>query len=90
MSPFEIRLELLKMSKELLEQEFHTAREEQRCRWEALAENARRLGQDLPEYPANQTTFPDENAIVAKAAALNGFVSNTLTEATQPVKGKKS
>ena len=42
MSPFEIRLELLKMSKELLEMEFATSREEQRNVWEAQAENALR------------------------------------------------
>lgn len=87
MSPFEIRLELLKMSKELVEMEFMTAREEQRNIWEAQAENARRLGQDLPPYPATQTQFPNENSIIAKAATLNGFVSNTQAE---PVKGKKS
>lgn len=87
MSPFEIRLELLKMSKDLLEAEFHSSREEQRNVWEAQAENARRLGQDLPPYPSTAVQFPTETTIIAKASMLNGFVSNTQAETP---KGKKS
>ena len=83
LSPFEIRLELLKLAKDILEQEYQTKREAIHNNWQVATENARTQGQALPiqpEYP----TFPSELEIISKAQALNGFVSQVTFE--PPVK----
>ena len=85
LSPFEIRLELLKLAKDMLEQEYHSKREVTHNNWQVASENARIQGQQLPiqpEYPP----FPSEADIIAKAQALNGFVSQVSVE---PVKSSK-
>jgi len=84
MTPFEIRLELLKLSKDMLEQEYMSKREVAHNNWQVASENARIQGQNLPtqpEFPA----FPSEQEIINKAQALNGFVSNI----SEPVKVTK-
>jgi len=71
LTPFEIRLELLKMSKELLEQDFHTRRDTAMRKWE-LAASTNKDGQEfLTEIPA----YPSESAIINKAKLLNEFIS---------------
>ena len=87
MTPFEIRLELLKMAKDMLEQEYHGKRERLANEWHVQVENARHAGQAAPVYP-ELPTFPSESEIIKKATELNGFVSQ-IPQATQE-KGKKS
>jgi hypothetical protein len=73
-TPYEIRLELLKMSKDLLEQNFHTRRDTAMRQWE-LAVSAHKDGQEfLTEIPA----YPSENEIINKAKLLNEFISDCL------------
>lgn len=74
LTPFEIRLELLKMSKDMLEQEYHTKRDQLQQDWQVKVENARHAGQHPPEFPT-LPAYPSENDIIAKATTLNGFVS---------------
>ena len=79
MTPFEIRLELLKVAKDMIEQEYHAKRQSLDNNWQVATENARIQGQPLPiqpEYPS----FPSEQEIITKAQALNGFVSQVVTE----------
>jgi len=78
MTPFEIRLELLKMAKDLLTEEYHGDRERVVRDWEMKIESAKVQGQTVPDHP-NLPTFPTENDIITKAAQLNGFVSQTTT-----------
>lgn len=84
MTPFEIRLELLKLSKDMLEQEFMSKREVAHNNWQVASENARIQGQNLPTQP-EFPPFPSEQEIINKAQALNGFVSNI----SEPVKVTK-
>lgn len=74
MTPFEIRLELLKMAKEMLEQDYYGKRELIGNDWQVKVENARHAGQVPPDHPGFPA-YPSEADIIAKAQTLNGFVS---------------
>ena len=87
MTPFEIRLELLKMAKDMLEKEYHGKREKLANEWNVQVENARHAGSAAPVYP-ELPAFPSETEIIAKATQLNSFVSQIPT--TQEKTSKKS
>jgi hypothetical protein len=74
MTPFEIRLELLKMAKEMLEQDHFSKRDQVSNDWTVKVENARHAGQTPPDHPGFPP-YPNETDIIAKAQTLNGFVS---------------
>jgi len=85
LTPFEIRLELLKMAKELLLEDFNSSKERLINEWQVKVESAKLNGQAIPEHPAFPT-YPSETEIINKAQALNGFVSNITAEKTQSKK----
>ena len=85
LTPFEIRLELLKMAKELLLEEYHSNKDRLTNEWHVKVESAKLNGQAIPEHPAFPT-YPTENEIINKAQALNGFVSNITAEKSQSKK----
>ena len=87
MTPFEIRLELLKMAKDMLVEEYYGKKEQVTQDWQVRVENARHAGSAPPEHPP-LPTYPTEADVVAKATQLNGFVSQIPTQDT--TKGKKS
>lgn len=74
MTPFEIRLELLKMAKDMLTEDYFGRREQVNEDWHVKVENARHAGAQPPEHPGFPA-YPTETDVIAKAAALNGFVS---------------
>jgi hypothetical protein len=78
---FEIRLELLKMAKEMLEQDWHAQRDAAMSDYNnrvsfahAKAESA---GFDVENLPSTPTfkAFPTEAEIINKAKALNEFIA---------------
>jgi len=78
---YEIRLELLKMAKEMLEQDWHAQRDAVMSNYghkvsfaHAKAESA---GFQNTEFPAAPTfkPFPTEEQIIAKARVLNEFIN---------------
>jgi len=81
LTPFEIRLELLKMAKDLLLEEYHSNKDRLQQEWHVKVESAKLNGQPIPEHPAFPT-YPTENDIITKAQSLNGFVSNITPEKT--------
>jgi hypothetical protein len=85
LTPFEIRLELLKMAKELLLEDYVSHKERLINEWQVKVESAKLNGQAIPDHPAFPT-YPSETDIIAKAQALNGFVSNISAEKTQSKK----
>ena len=85
MTPFEIRLELLKMAKELLLEEYHSNKDRLTNEWHVKVESAKLNGHPIPEHPAFPN-YPSESDIIAKAQALNGFVSNITAEKSQSKK----
>jgi proteasome lid subunit RPN8/RPN11 len=75
MTPFEIRLELLKMAKDMLNDEYYGKREQISNDWHVKVDSAKINGGTIPEHPGFPP-YPSEAEIIAKATALNGFVSN--------------
>ena len=75
MTPFEIRLELLKMAKDMLNDEYFGKREQISNDCHMKVESAKLNGGTIPDHPGFPT-IPTEAEIIAKASALNGFVSN--------------
>ena len=76
MTPYEIRLELLKMAKDMLEQDYHAKRDSLQQQWHTQVDSAKIAGTQSPDFPA-LPPFPTEEEIVKKAEALNQFVSQT-------------
>ena len=75
MTPFEIRLELLKMAKDMLTEDYYGKREVISNDWQVKIENARHAGVVPPDHPGFPA-YPTDAEVIAKAATLNGFVSN--------------
>ena len=88
MTPFEIRLELLKMAKDMLEQEYHGKREKLANEWHVQVDVARHAGGSAPAYP-ELPAFPTEAEIIKKATELNGFVSQ-IPQDTQKTSKKST
>jgi hypothetical protein len=78
MNAFQLRLELLKMAKEMLVEDYHTKKEHINNDWTTRVSAARESGNVLPEHPA-VPVYPTEAQIIEKATTLNGFVSQTTT-----------
>lgn len=78
---YEIRLELLKMAKEMLEQDWHAQREITQTAWEQEVNlvQIKAQGRDsfvdkIPTAPTFKP-FPTEEEIIKKAKVLNEFVA---------------
>jgi hypothetical protein len=78
MTPFEIRLELLKMARDMLYDDYHAQSQRIQSEWHVKCETARAKGEVPPEHPV-LPAIPSESDIITKAATLNGFVSNVTT-----------
>ena len=89
MTPFEIRLELLKMARDMLYDEYNGQRDRISQNWNMQCESAKSKGENPPEHPG-LPSIPSEADIISKAQTLNGFVSNNTTPETPKVTVKKS
>ena len=78
MTPFEIRLELLKMARDMLYDSYNAERDRISQGWHMQCESARSKGETPPEHPP-LPAVPSETDIIAKATTLNAFVSNIAT-----------
>ena len=87
MTPFEIRLELLKMARDMLNDDYFGKREQISNQWAVDCEQAKIKGEEPPKHPGFPS-FPSESEIIAKAKTLNDFVSNITIE--QKTVNKKS
>lgn len=87
MTPYEIRLELLKMAKDMLTDDYHTKRDALNQQWHSQVDAAKIAGSASPDFPA-LPAFPTEEEIVKKAEALNQFVSQTTPPPEVKVKAK--
>ena len=85
LSPFEIRLQLLQMAKDMLEQDYFAQREKVSNEYSAKCEVAKIHGQPIPEHPGF-TAFPSETEIIRKATELNSFVSQIPQDTTKTSK----
>jgi hypothetical protein len=87
-TPFEIRLELLKMAKNMLYDTYYAERDKITQEWNIKCDTARSKGETPPEHPA-LPPIPSEQDLISKAQTLNGFVSN-ITEPHTVKVSKKS
>jgi len=85
MTPFEIRLELLKLSKDILSEDYFARRSVSENNWQTSCENARQRGEPLPSQP-DLPAYPSEAEIIAKAQNLNCFVSQIPQSVEKPTK----
>ena len=83
MTPFEIRLELLKMAKDMLTEDYYGKREQVSQDWQVKVENARHAGAQPPDHPGFPA-YPTETDIINKAQTLNGFVSQIPATLDKP------
>ena len=79
LSPFEIRLELLKMAKDMLTDSYFSEKDRISADWSVRVDTAKLNGQLIPDHPP-YPPYPSETDVVNKAQMLNGFVSNIPTE----------
>jgi hypothetical protein len=89
MTPYEIRLELLKMAKDMLTDDYHAKRDSLQQQWHTQVDAAKIAGTQSPDFPA-LPAFPTEDEIVKKAEALNQFVSQTTPQVDVKVKKSNS
>lgn len=89
MTPYEIRLELLKMAKDMLTDDYHTRRDSLQQQWHTQVDAAKIAGTTSPDFPA-LPAFPTEEEIVKKAEALNQFVSQTTPQSDVKVTKKSN
>jgi len=89
MTPFEIRLELLKMAKDMLTEDYYGKRESIGQDWNVKVEVAKLNGGTIPDHPGFPV-YPSEKEIITKAQELNGFVSNIETKPATIITTKKS
>jgi len=87
MTPFEIRLELLKMAQNMLESDYYGKREAISNEYATKCDHAKTHGNAVPAHPG-YPAYPTEAEIIAKAQTLNSFVSQIPS--TQEKTSKKS
>jgi len=85
MTPFEIRLELLKMARDMLYDDYQAQKDRLQQDWNVKCDTAKAKGEVPPEFPPIPT-IPSESDIIAKASTLNGFVSNFTPHAEPAAK----
>ena len=74
-TPYEVRLEVLKMSQDVSMQHYYANRDALIDNWQSQVETARIRNEVPPEMPA-LPEFPSEQAIVEKAQFLSEFINN--------------
>jgi len=74
-TPYVIRLELLKMAREILTEDYYGKREFIVMDWQERVATCRQTGAAPPPCP-QFPPFPSETDIISKAKQLNQFVSN--------------
>jgi hypothetical protein len=75
MTPYEIRLELVKLAKDMLSEEFNTRHSAVKSEWEVLCAAAMGTKTKLPSQP-NYPKYFTEDDVLDKATRLNDFISN--------------
>ncbi len=73
-TPYEIRLELISMAQQMLLEEYHTNKEYLLEQWRNNRDDCK-SSNNIPIGAPKLPDFPTEEQILAKAEALNNFVS---------------
>lgn len=81
MNAFQLRLELLRMAKDMLESDYFGKREIIANQFAMDCDDAKSKGETTPKHPG-YPNYPAESEIIAKATSLNAFLSMT----SEPIK----
>lgn len=73
-TPYEIRLELLKMAKEIVEHNWHAVKEKLMLDWHQAVDLAKETRQPVPPHP--EIVPMHQSEIMAVAQQLNSFIAN--------------
>ena len=73
-TPFELRLEVLKMARDLLQDDYYQRKEQLLEQWRTECDSAVRSGENNPKMPA-MPSFPTDDQILQKAEILNKFIT---------------
>jgi len=74
-TPYEIRLDLLRMAKEIHEADYFASRDTIIQGWNSQVDLAASHNEKKPAYP-DLPAFPAASEIMKTASQLNGFISN--------------
>ena len=75
MTPYEVRLELVKLAKDMLSEEYHSKLSRIQAEWDANCSKAMNEEKAIPSSP-NYPKYFTEDDVVNKATRLNDFISN--------------
>lgn len=71
---YHLRLELLSMAKQMLENDYFGQREQISSNWSIEVQTAEKNGEVPPKHPTFPA-YPSTDAIITKAKELNKFIS---------------
>lgn len=77
-NPFEIRLEVLNMAKDIEMEHYHMNRERLLAQWNIDVDTAIRKGETPPPMP-QMPAFPTEEALVKRAQFLSEYIDGAHT-----------
>lgn len=77
LTPYEIRLKLIEMSKDFLERQYDVQRDLALCFWNEASAWAKEMKAEMPALPALSSP-PTLKDIMETAQQMNAFVSQTL------------
>lgn len=80
LNPYEVRLETLRMAKDIVQENYYANRERLMQNWNVQVETARATGSTPPTCPPIPD-FPTEQAIVQKAQFLSEYIDNSKKKA---------
>jgi hypothetical protein len=73
MTEMEIKLNVLKMAKDISVYEYFNKKEIQLCNWQAGLTVAEKSGKEYPDWKSN-IDFPDEDEVIKMAKLFNDFI----------------
>lgn len=74
MNPFEIRLDILKLARDTLVEQYHQQYDHLTQKWHMECDYAKQCGHPLPEKP-QPLPYPNASTIMAEAERMYEFVS---------------
>lgn len=75
MNEMEIKLNVLKMAKDIIVDRYFNKKEVLICNWQAGLNVAEKSGKDYPDWKSN-LDFPDEEEVIKMAKSFNDFIFN--------------
>jgi hypothetical protein len=75
MNEMEIKLNVLKMAKDIIVDRYFNKKEVELCNWQAGLSIAEKSGKEYADWKSN-LDFPDEEEVIKMAKSFNDFIFN--------------